>query len=114
MLEGRKRYPRLREEVRLEHPAGTDLFFLYRVDSGACYELNETSFSMIQLMDGAHSTVEIVRDCAASYLDGKEEAIHADLIVLIDQISAEGLLEMLEEKEPEKGEKGGSHAQGEV
>jgi len=105
VLEERRRYPRLKEGVKIVHPEGTDLFFVYRIASGERFELNEVSYEMLRLMDGSRD-IEAVCIAIEAEFEGTQD-VREDLEALLSKLIDEGLAETAE---ADPGNQGGDHA----
>ena len=84
-----RRYPRLRDGVRLVHPEGTDLFFAYCSTGGECYELNEVAYEMVRRMDGGHD-VEAICGVIEAAFEGAGD-VREDVEALLADLVAQGL-----------------------
>lgn len=92
MLAGDRGYPCLVDGVRLVHPEGTDEYFAYHCESGERWEMNEVAYEMLWRMNGSRSAEEI---CAAVCDEfAGAETVREDLDALIDDLTAQGCVEL--------------------
>jgi hypothetical protein len=82
----------LRADLRLAHPEGTEEYFLFSAVSGQRYELNDVSYEMLRRMDGRIDADAICTAICAEFKGGED--VRADLDTLLNEVQAEGLVEM--------------------
>ncbi len=64
---------------------------LVNLESDQVYELNETGFRVVELLDGARSLDDLLGLLAAEY-DAEAASLRPDVEALIDQLLAQGLI----------------------
>lgn len=68
------------------------LFWLFDIEEGACFKLNETSFYILSCFDGNASISEILHQLLSRYPNENPEKVFNDLKKLVDILKEENIL----------------------
>lgn len=68
------------------------LFWLFDVQEGTCFNLNETSFFILSCFDGKTSTSEIFRKLLSRYPDEDPEIVSNDLKEIVEALKKQNVL----------------------
>lgn len=68
------------------------LFWLFDVQEGTCFNLNETSFFILSCFDGKTSTSEIFRKLLSRYPDEDPEKVSNDFREIVKTLKKQNVL----------------------
>lgn len=68
------------------------LFWLFDIEEGACFRLNETSFYILSYFDGNSSISEILQQLLSRYPDENPEKVFNDLKEIVGVLKEENIL----------------------
>jgi len=89
----------LKEEFltyRLE--VGDGMFWLFNIETGDSFKLNETSYHMLSLLDGSKSIGEIQECILDEYPDSNPDMILKDFKELLEKMAKENIFNKKERK----------------
>lgn len=69
------------------------MFWLFDVEEGTCFDLNETSYFILSCFDGRKSMSEILKKVVSAYPDEDKEVVTKDFIELFEKLREHGVLE---------------------
>lgn len=71
------------------------LFWLFDIEEGACFKLNETSFFILSCFDGKASISEISQKLLSRYPDENPEKVSNDFKETIDILKKQNVLRLI-------------------
>lgn len=86
----------LRRNEQVVTQAAADAFFLFDLKRGEYYSLNDVGHRVWQLCDGSRSVDDLVSIICQEF-EAPSEAVKADVLELLADLVAEGLLEKTEQ-----------------
>ena len=69
-----------------------DLFWLFDIQEGTCFKLNNTSFFILSCYDGKTPTSEILQELLSRYPNENSEEIHNDFIEIVKTLKKQNVL----------------------
>ena len=90
MLEGAVVDFELYKHAKLKHDVTSDKYYLFNVDNGNHYNLNQTGFEILQLIENGENTKDIAQKMSKNY-NVEAKLIIADIENVIDLLLKEKL-----------------------
>ena len=77
---------------------GDGMFWLFNIETGDSFKLNETSYHMLSLLDGSKSIGEIQECILDEYPDSNPDTILKDFEELLEKMAKENIFNEKERK----------------
>ena len=77
---------------------GDGMFWLFNIETGDSFKLNETSYHMLSLLDGSKSIGEIQECILDEYPDSNPDIILKDFEELLEKMAKENIFKEKEHK----------------
>lgn len=77
---------------------GDGLFWLFNIETGDSFKLNETSYRMLSLLDGSKSIGEIQERILDEYPDSNPDVVLRDFEELLEKMVKENIFNKKERK----------------
>jgi methyltransferase-like protein len=74
---------------------GGGLFWLFDIEEGTCFDLNETSYFILSCFDGKTPTSKILQKVLSKYANENPEKVSNDFERLVNTLKKRGILSLV-------------------